>query len=592
MGRPAPSELREAVRQIEGYLRKAFGLSTAITVLSLAPIGYMRDVYGPVLNARSESALAWVTLILVLALAMSAFVEWARARVLGAASVRLAEILSPRVFDCTFRADLQRLPGARQGLVDLRIVRNFLVSPSLQALMDAPLGLFFLLLVFMIHPLMGMLSMLGAVIVFVIGWVSEASVRPLVKEANAQQMRAQQFAADAGRNAQVIEAMGMRETIRERWSQWQDKFLSYQALASAAQARGAAASKVVMLAQGSLLLGLGVLFTIMGILSPAQGAAVIIAKLLGAKALAPLMLLINSWKQVVSARDAYERLDQFLQSIPPREERMSMPAPQGHLSVEGAAVRAPGTKKTVLVDLSFTLKAGRILAVIGPSGSGKSSLARLIIGLWPPVVGSVRLDGSDVAGWDKQELGQYLGYLPQDVELFDGTLAENIARFAEPDEGKLREAAALAGLDALVASLPQGLHTPIGDGGALLSGGQRQRVGLARAFYGAPCLVVLDEPNASLDLQGEIDLHQALLTLKQRGSSVVVITHRKSVLRAADNILVLADGRPKMYGPANQVMAKLSAAKEASASPEKPTGAEAGAAVIAGTPDAAERRAA
>ena len=551
------SELREALRPLRPYIASALLFTTAVALLSLAPIGYMRDVYGPVLNARSSSTLAMVTLILLGALFASCFLEWARARVMAGASVRFAEVISRRVFEASFQANLMRQPEARQALGDLLVIRNFITSSPMVALLDAPMGLLFLGLVFLISPLMGAFSMFGAVVVLGLGLITERQVQPLIVDGQRFARAAQNFAADSGRNAQVIEAMGMRGAVQRRWLDVQSRFLRNQALASLAQARGSALTKFVMLAQGSLLLGIGVLFTLMGVLSPQAGALIIIAKLLGAKAITPIMQLIHSWKQVASARDAFDRLEEFLEKVPPREQRMRMPVPSGHLAFDGVAVRAPGTKKTILKDVSFVVKPGRVLGVIGPSGSGKSSLARVILGLWAPLAGSARLDGVDVSGWNKAELGPWVGYLPQDVELFDGTLAENIARFGEVDREKVEEAARWAGLDPILAALPAGLDTDIGDDGCTLSGGQRQRVGLARAIYGEPRLVVLDEPNSNLDERGEVDLLNAIRELKARACTVVVITHRKGLLSVTDQILVMADGRPRVFGPRDQVLQKL-----------------------------------
>jgi ATP-binding cassette subfamily C exporter for protease/lipase len=351
--------------------------------------------------------------------------------------------------------------------------------------------------------------------------------------------------------------MGMQESIRARWHVWQDEFLQHQALASRSQSMSSAVSKFIMISQGSLLLGIGVFLTLAGIIPAASAGAIVIAKILGARAMAPVMTLISSLKQIEAVRDALERLDAFLEKVPPQETHMSLPAPQGALSVEHVTLRPPGSKQSVLHDINFVLKAGCTLAVVGPSGSGKSSLARVILGLWPPLAGTVRLDGVNVASWNKAELGPYLGYLPQDVELFDGTLAENVARFGEIDPHKLADAISLAGLDAFVEQLPHGLKTDIGVGGVTLSGGQRQRVGLARAVYGTPQLVILDEPNSSLDEAGDAALSNALQELKLRGSTVVVITHRTGLLAVADNMLVLADGHLRLYGPRDQVLLKL-----------------------------------
>ena len=561
----APSELRLAVRALRPYVVLALGFSTVITLLQLAPIGYMRDVYGPVMDSRSEHTLWMVTLILVAALAMTAVLEWVRGRIMAAAAVKFSERMGQRVFDATFMANLARHPASRMALTDLRLVRNFITSPSMVAMMDAPLGLFFLVLVFMIHPLMGMLSLVGAVLVLAIGIWSERKVNPQIKQAQRFASTAQVFIADATRNAQTVEAMGMRGAVQLRWMTIQNEFLRFQAKASMAQALGMTGSRIVTIAQGSLVMGMGVLLTITDVLPPQAGAFLIIGKLLGAKAVAPVMQLINSWKQVAAAWDSYERLEMFLGQFAAKEERMPMPAPKGHLAVEGVAVRAPATKKTIQVDVTCHVKQGMTLAILGPSGSGKSSLAKVLLGIWPPLVGSVRLDGVDVSTWDKAELGPHLGYLPQDVELFDGTIAENIARFGDVDMDKVKAAAALAGIESFVDELPDGLNTMMGADGVMLSGGQRQRVGLARALYDDPKLVVLDEPNSSLDERGDIALIQAILKLKARGTTVVLITHRMNLVQLSDQILLLGDGKPDAYGPRDQVLARLGVGKPAAA---------------------------
>jgi ATP-binding cassette subfamily C exporter for protease/lipase len=556
-----PSELTLAMSRLRPYWRQAFVYSTVVSLLALAPIGYMRDVYGPVLDSRSERTLLWVTLLLVVALAMSAALEWVRARVFQAASVRLAQEIGPRVFTATFRANLHKVPGARQALADLRVVRNFITSPTMGVLMDVPLGAIFMLMVFFIHPLMGVMSLVGAALMAGLGWVSEQRMRPLTTQAQQFNSAAQNFAADSGRNALVIEAMGMVPAIQRRWYTFQAQYLRDQAKAADAQSLASALTKFVMLSQGSLLMAVGMLFTLLEILPPTAGAFLIIAKLLGNRAVGPLMQLINSWRQVVMARDAYTRLDEFLGKVPEPEQRMKMPPPQGLLTVENAAARAPGTKRTVVMDVTFTLPPGQVMAVIGPSGSGKSSLARLLVGLTAPILGTVRLDGVDIASWDKCELGAHLGYLPQDVELFDGTIAQNIARFGTINEEAMAAAVKLAGLQPLIDELPQGMNTEIGDDGATLSGGQRQRVGLARAVYGQPKLVVLDEPNSSLDQQGEADLQQALQALRQLGCTVIVITHREHLLAAVNTVLVLEEGRPLMYGARDKVLAEMESRK-------------------------------
>jgi ATP-binding cassette subfamily C exporter for protease/lipase len=351
--------------------------------------------------------------------------------------------------------------------------------------------------------------------------------------------------------------MGMTEALKRRWLTVQRQYLTKQAAAADVQAVSASLNKLFMLAQGSLVLGIGMLLTLLEVLPPSAGAFLIIAKLLGNRAVGPLMQLINSWKNVVTAKDAFDRLESFLEAMKPIQSRMRMPAPRGLLQVEGASVRAPGTKRPVVMDANFTLKPGQVLAVIGTSGSGKSSLARALVGIWQPIAGTVRLDGVEIASWNKSELGPWLGYLPQDVELFDGTLAENIARFGEIDEEKLWAAVEQAGLQDLIGGLPNGLATQIGEDGTTLSGGQRQRVALARAFYGSPSLIVLDEPNSSLDQRGDRDLLNGLQLMKAKGATIVVVTHREALYPVADYILVMEEGRPKCFGPRDKVLEQL-----------------------------------
>jgi ATP-binding cassette subfamily C exporter for protease/lipase len=351
--------------------------------------------------------------------------------------------------------------------------------------------------------------------------------------------------------------MGMGPSVQGRWQLIQNEYLKLQANATNKQGIGSAMTRSVMLIQGSAILGLGTALTLAGVLSPAAGGMLIVAKLIGAIAMRPMMQLITSWKQVSTARDALERLRTFMTKIPTPEAGMSLPAPRGLLELKGATVMAPATKQTILVDQTFTVNPGQVLAVIGPSGSGKSSLARLITGIWAPRLGEVRLDGVSISQWPKAELGPHIGFLPQDIELFDGTVAENIARFNEPDPAKLARAVELTGLANLLADLPEGLHTQLGDDGARLSGGQRQRIGLARAFYGDPQLLVLDEPNANLDAQGDDALAAAIQGARARGATIVLITHRREILSLADLLLVLKDGRPVVFGPMERVLAQL-----------------------------------
>lgn len=557
MSKHKNTELRKAVAELQPYVLKALGFTIVMTFLSLAPIGYMQDVYGPVMNSGSTRTLLMVTLILVIALSISALLGWIRERLMIAASVKFSSIISRRTFEASFAANLSKFPGARLALNDLRTIRNFITSPSMTAMLEAPMGIIFLLLVFLIHPVMGLFSLAGVIAVLVIALITENRVRPLTMRAQQYSNASQNFVNDSARNALVVHAMGMQKAIQVRWLSVQNALLTYQAQASEAQSRSSAGTKFVVFSKTSLILGAGVFLSLLGVLPPHASAYLIIGKILGAKAVQPMMTLIQSWKVVVTARDSFFRLDEFLEKIPKTGNRMSMPPPVGRLSIENLTVRAPGTKTTVLSNLRFDLEPGRVLAILGSSGAGKSSLARVLLGIWTPTAGNVRLDGVEISGWPKAELGRFLGYLPQDVELFDGTLADNISRFGELDSAELESVLKLVGLDTYVRSLPNGVFTEIGDDGCTLSGGQRQRVGLARAIYNNPRLIVLDEPNSSLDDKGETDLNNLILELKNRGTTIVVITHRKTILSTVDQVLFLANGRLKAYGPRDDVLAKL-----------------------------------
>ena len=531
-------------------------------LFNIIPIGYMREVYGPVMNSRSEFNLFWVTALLALGLVVAALVHWIRHGVLMAVSAKLTVLLQRRVFVATFEANLKGVPGARMALSDFRQLKNFLASPAAGYIFEAPIGLVFIGIIFYIHPYMGFMSLFGAFLTVVTMVLTERRVNPIMEKATRASQRSQVRLGDYSRNAKVAASMGMLPALRAKWLKEQMDFLRWQAEASNAQGLGAAVSKVVMLIQGSALLGLGTFLSLTGVLSANAGALLIVAKFLGMLAIQPLMQVIQSWKVIAMARDSYGRLKTFLENVPAPEEGMPLPVPKGVLTIQSAAIRAPGQKATIVGGLDFQVRPGQILAVMGPSGSGKSSLARLATGLWPPLVGEARLDGVSLFAWPKHELGPHLGFLPQDVELFDGTLAENIERFGDSNSEKLQAAIDAAGLQDLVGALPHGLQTPLGDDALVLSGGQRQRVGLARALYGDPQLLVLDEPNANLDADGDAALKASLLRAKARGATIVLMTHRKEILEIADLVLVLADGKQRLFGPRDQVFAQINAARQ------------------------------
>lgn len=563
-----PSELRAALADLRPYFVRAGWFSLLSSLLVLAPSGYMLEVYDRVVNSRSHMTLWMLTLLILGVYVMMEVLEWARAEMLRAASVELDQRLSGRIFRAVFEANLKRLPGGtQQPFNDFKQLREFLYSPALLAMMEAPVSIVFLVLLFLISPVLGWTSVAFSIILTLVGWLNERSTKPPLMAANRSAVAAQQYADGSLRNAQVIESMGMLRDIHARWMNKQREFLNLQAKASESAGGYQAMSKLLQNILSSMMLGLGCWLLLHNGLNGGS-AMMIIGSVLGGRVLAPLVQIVTQWQGVVNVRAAWERLDQLLAAVPPQRDNMALPAPRGLLQVEQLMAGAPGAgNASILKGVAFALAPGEVLAVVGPSASGKTTLARLLVGLWPAAMGKVRLDGVDVFAWDKAELGPHVGYLPQGIELFDGSLAENIARFGKVDRAKVEAAARAVGLHEFILALPQGYDSPVGRDGAMLSGGQRQRVGLARAIYGDPVFVVLDEPNSSLDEEGDAALARAIAGLKARGTTFVVMTHRTSVLAVADKMMVLRDGQVQAFGPRDDVLAALQKAAQQQAQP-------------------------
>ena len=558
-----PSELREAIASLRPYFVRSGWFSLVCSLLVLAPSGYMLEVYDRVVNSRSHTTLIMLTVLVLGAYLLMELLEWARSEVMRAASVELDKKMSGRIFSAIFEANLKRLPGGtQQPLNDFRQVRDFLFSPVLLALMESPVSLVMMVLLFLISPVLGWSALVFAVLQTIVAWFNERSTKPPLMQANMAAIEAQRYADDTLRNAEVIESMGMLRNTHRRWLLRQRKFLDLQALASERAGAFQAISKFLQTTLGSMLLGLGCWLLLHDRLN-GGGAMMIVASILGGRMLAPLVQVVSQWQAVVNVRDAWARLDTLLEAVPAHAPGMPLPAPRGVLQVEQLVAGAPGNPTSILRGVQFALSPGEVLAVVGPSAAGKTTLARLLVGLWPAQGGKVRLDGADIHTWDKAELGVHMGYLPQGVELFEGTLAENIARFATVERAKVEAAARAVGLHEFILSLPQGYDSPVGPEGARLSGGQRQRVGLARALYGDPVFVVLDEPNSSLDEEGDAALARAIQEAKARGTTFVVMTHRTSVLGVADKMLVLRDGQQQVFGPRDEVLAALQKAQQA-----------------------------
>jgi ATP-binding cassette subfamily C exporter for protease/lipase len=554
------SELRQALAGLNPYFKRAALLSVVASLLILAPSAYMLEVYDRVVTSRSHMTLAMLTLLVLAVFVVMEVLDWSRGQLMHQASLALDRSLCGRIFDAIFEANLKRIPGGTtQPMNDFRTVRDFLNTPVLIACMEAPVSLVFLVLIFAMSSVLGWLAVAAALVQTLMAWLNQRSTNPPLLAANQSAMAAQQYADGSLRNAQVIESMGMLRDIHRRWMEKQREFLNLQAQASEAGGAFQAAAKFVQQTTSSMLLGMGAWLMLRNELNGGP-AMMIIASVLGGRVLAPLVQIVSQWQLVVNVRAAWERLDLLLATLPARPPSMRLPPPGGSLLVEGLTATAPGSQVSILKGVAFALQPGEVLVVVGPSASGKTTLARLLVGLWPAVVGKVRLDGVDVFAWNKAELGPYLGYLPQGVELFEGTLAENIARFGAVDMAKVEAAARAVGLHEMILALPKGYDSPVGREGGMLSGGERQRVGIARAIYGNPVFVVLDEPNSSLDESGDAALASAITQLKSRGTTFVIMTHRTSVFAVADKMLILHDGQNRAFGPKDEVLAALAKA--------------------------------
>jgi ATP-binding cassette subfamily C exporter for protease/lipase len=552
-----PSELALAFEPLKPVLIRAAIFSMIISLLALSPTVYMLEVYDRVVNSRSGMTLYMLTIVVVLCYAVMEILEKVRGAMMRAAGVQLDNKLSERVYNAMFQGFLRRhVSGGTQVLNDLKLVREFLYNPALLAVMEAPVALVALALIFAINPLLGWSAVIGAIAQMGVAFMNERATRKPLNEANRSAVAAQQFAEASLRNAHVMESMGMLDAVHARWQKRQREFLSHQAQASEGAGLWTAMSKLIQQLMGSILLGLGA-WLMLGNALNGGASMMIIGSVLGGRVLAPLGQVVAQWNAVVNVRSAWARLEALMAQVPEKPEAMPLPAPKGFLSVEALIAGAPGQQVPIVRGVQFAAQPGEVVAVIGPSASGKTTLAKLLVGLWPSISGKVRLDGADVHSWDKAELGPYLGYLPQGVELLDGTLAENIARFGDVDMVQVEAAARLVGLHDLIMSMPQGYNSPIGRDGTMLSGGQRQRVGLARALYAKPVFVVLDEPNSSLDEAGDAALAGAIAALKQLGTTFVVMTHRSSILSVADKILLMREGAQQAFGPRDEVLAAL-----------------------------------
>jgi ATP-binding cassette subfamily C exporter for protease/lipase len=547
--------LRALLRSYKSVLWAVGGFSFAINLLMLMPTLYMMQIYDRVLSSRNSFTLLMLTLLMLALFGLSSLLEWVRSRLLIRASSAFDLQLGSRVFVASFEKYLhQRSGNPGQALSDLTNLRQFVASKGLFAFFDAPWTPIYLLVACLLSPWLGLFTLVFMLVLLGLAVLNEKLTATDMQQANRQAHAASQFANSHLRNAEVIQAMGMLAPLHQRWLARQASMLRSQANASDRAAAIAACSRFVRLSAQSGILAVGAVLTLLDQITP---GAMIAASILLGRALSPVDMVIGSWRGTVSAREAYGRLRDLLHKHPPAQQRLSLPRPSGLVAVENLVLCAPGSDVPILKNISFGASAGMLVAVIGSSASGKSSLARALVGVWPATGGSVRLDGADMSRWNRDELGAWLGYLPQDVELFEGTIAENISRFAPGNSALILEAARKAGVHDMILRMAQGYETRIGEGGVTLSGGQRQRIAMARALYGDPAVIVLDEPNANLDEAGDKALRSALVEMKRDKRTVFVMTHRLNLLEIADALMILSDGSIKVYGPRDAVMSSV-----------------------------------
>jgi len=557
---PVTAPLIKTLGDYKSTLLSVGCFTALINILMLAPSIYMLQVYDRVLSSQNETTLVMLSLMIVGFFAFIGLLEAVRSFIVIRIGSQLERRFNLRVYQAAFERNLFQGEGnAGQSLGDLTHIRQFVTGPALFAFFDAPWFPVYLFVIYLFNVWLGVFATAGAVLLIGLACLNEAMTKKPLGEASLLSQKSSQLATSHLHNAETIQAMGMLGALRNRWFQVHSRFLGLQNQASDTGAVISSLSKTLRLCLQSLVLGLGALLVIKGDMTAGM---MIAGSILMGRVLSPIDQLIAVWKQWSGAKLAYGRLNALLQAFPPGDDAMALPAPKGQITFEQVSAGPPGQRAATLHLVSFSLAAGEVMGVLGASGSGKSTLARVLVGVWPTLGGTVRLDGADIHRWNRDDLGPYIGYLPQDIELFSGSIAQNIARFRDADPQKVVAAAQQAGVHELILRLPQGYDTVLGEDGSGLSGGQKQRVALARALYGQPSLVVLDEPNSNLDTVGEAALASAIAQMKARGTSVILVTHRSCALAQADKLLVLNDGRLQAFGASQEVLKALSGAQQ------------------------------
>jgi PrtD family type I secretion system ABC transporter len=550
-------EILAVLKSSKGAFISALFFSWILNLLMLTGSLFMLQVYDRVIPSGSVPTLVALSLIVLVLYIFYGVLDFVRARILVRIGRRIEETLRSRVFDAMAHLALKRnnVVGG-QPVQDLSTIRQFLGGQGPLAFMDMPFVPIFLLVCFLLHWVLGVVAFISAAIIFVLAILTERSSRHPIAQANASGMKAMAITEEARRNSEALHSLGMKGAVRRNWAKVQHEALDFHTRANDAGGLYSMFSKVFRMITQSAMLAAGAWLAIRHEIS---GGTIIASSIIMGRALAPVEQAVGNWQQFLGFRKAYERLNRVLDAVAPDEQRMALPDPKGFLDVENLAVMLPGSDKPVLQGITFKVEPGKGLGIIGPTGAGKSTLARTLVGLLTPVRGSVRLDGATADQRDDDALGRLIGYLPQDTQIFDGTVAQNISRFVEnPDSLKIVEAAQLANIHDFIMRLPQGYDTPLAEGGSRLSAGQRQRVALARALFGDPVLFVMDEPNSNLDADGEIALDRAIRASIKRGAAVVVVAHRPSALHAMDHLLVLTNGQVAAMGTRDEIMRKVS----------------------------------
>jgi PrtD family type I secretion system ABC transporter len=548
--------VQDILDQCRRALGVAFGLTFLIDLLGLTPMLYMMSAYDRVLTSRSGVTLVSLTLVVLGFYVFWSALEWIRARLMVRLSLRIDWELAADVFDASFRRYVDRRNvNVHQVLGDLVALRQFMTGAPVLALMDAPFALVFILVAGIFHPYLALFAAAASVLMVLLSVITLRWTSPLLKQANNANAEASRVAANGLKQADAALALGMMRAVRNRWYAQHRQFLTHQVNASEASGLLGGVSGFLQKALPSLQLGLAVYLAMEGLIT---GGMVIVASMLIGKAVAPVQKLIASWKDIVAARQAYDRLSELMmQDASHSVQRMSLPPPKGQLTVTAATAVPPGSDKPVLMDIQFSLEPGQVMAIVGPSAAGKTSLVKLLLGIWRPARGSVRLDGVELSDWNHDDVGPQMGYVPQDIDFHEGTVADNIARLGTVNAEDVVAASQTIQMHETILKFPKGYDTPMGESGYTPSGGQRQRLAIARALYGMPRYVVMDEPNSNLDEAGEQSLMEAIRVLKESGSTVILTTHRPRLIGMVDRMLVLREGRQVAFGDAQEIMQAL-----------------------------------